>query len=212
MTAGRKIILAVAVALALAAIAISVALGVGASHRSLYQDNIVSGKKYLAAGDYESAIRSFEKAAALDPDQKEAYEGLVRVYTAQGDTDMVQRVLQRANRHNLNLAVSMSEYENALTITDNEKMTGMLQLNTGLMNMLAGYSYNDYRARSGIASSGASSDGSIHVRANGVSATLIFKSDEKHRNAVDTHTNKVNGTALPAEIELDNVASCNRSN
>ena len=206
MTTNRKIIIAIAVVLALAVIAIGVVLGIGASHRNLYHESIATGNKYLAAGDYESAIRSFEKAAKLDPEQREAYEGLVRVYSTMGDTDMIQRVLQRANRHDVNLNVSLSDYENALNLTDDGKMTGNLQLNSGLLTTLTGYSYNDYRIRSGIASSDAADDGSVHVRVNGISATLIFRNDDSHRNAVDTHSNKVNDTARPAEITLDNVA------
>lgn len=208
MTTGKKILIAVAAVLALAAIAVGIVLGLGAGNKNLYHDSIVSGNKYLAAGDYENAIKSFEKAIQIDPENEEGYQGLVNVYTATGDGVMLQTVLRRAGEHDLQ---ALLQYPEELLIPTDaadsvKEEDGTLGLNSGLLNMIAGYSYNDYRLRSGITSEDVSGDGSVRVRVSGLNATLIFRNDDSHQNAVDTHNNKVVEKARPAEVVIDNIA------
>ena len=208
MTTGKKILIAVAAVLALAAIAIGIVLGLGSGNKNLYHDSIVSGNKYLAAGDYENAVKSFEKAIQIDPENEEAYQGLINVYSATGDSVMLQTVLRRAGEHNLEGKLTYPEQlllptDAAQTMKEDE---GTLDLNDGLINMIAGYSYNDYRLRIGIASEDAAGDGSVRVRVSGVNATLILRNDDTHQNAVDTHNNHVGEKARPAEVEVDNIA------
>lgn len=205
MTTKRKWTIVITAALAVIVVIVAVILGLSMSKRNLYNENIAMGNKYLAAGDYESAILSFQKAVDIDPEQESGYEGLIRVYNAQGDYTMAQSVLDRASRYNLRLAVTVESFADGGQNGDEEKSAGALSLNSGLLSTIASSSYNDYRVRNGIESSSVQSDGSISVRVSGIPGQLVFRNSNQQKDAIDVVLKKVNTSSVPAEVVLDSV-------
>lgn len=71
--------------------------------QSLQQDNpyyfFVQGESAYAAGDWQHAIRAYQKSIALDPDVDRFYLGLAKTYLGMGDSRNAEIWLHRAKRH-----------------------------------------------------------------------------------------------------------------
>lgn len=59
--------------------------GCGASKEEQIAEQLSLGQKYLLEQDYEQAVVAFNKVIKLDPQQIEAYEGLMDAYSASGN-------------------------------------------------------------------------------------------------------------------------------
>lgn len=200
MTTKRKITIILAAVLALAIVVGGVLGAVALSNRNVYNKNIALGNKYLASGDYESAVQSFQRALNASPDRPEAYDGLVRVYSATGDMDLARSIFEQAQSRGMTLSVDMNIGETPTkTIA---AVDGEARLNIDLLNLLSGSTYNDYRIRNGIENSSESGD-SVTVRANGLAAELIFRNTSLNDSAVTK--GRVSTSAVPAEVRLDRV-------
>ena len=56
------------------------------------------GKKYLEEGSYDDAIDRYNKVLEKDPDNEDAYAGLINAYLAKGDPDKAEDVLKKAKK------------------------------------------------------------------------------------------------------------------
>ena len=79
-------------------LALVVALGLlGCGQKtSTWEEQYDLGVRYLSEGNYEEAILAFNAAIEIDPKRPEAYVGLAKAYTAQGDPEKAAEVLTRA--------------------------------------------------------------------------------------------------------------------
>ena len=202
MTTKRKLAIILASVLALAIVVGGVLGAVALSNRNIYNKNIAMGNKYLATGDYESAIQSFQKALSAAPDREEAYDGLIRVYSATGDMDLARSVLEQAQSRGMTLSldVNIGDAQPTKTIASNDADA---RLNTDLLNLISGSTYNDYRIRNGIENSSENGD-SVTVRASGLAGELIFRNTSSNDSAV--LKGRVSTSAIPAEVRLDHVS------
>lgn len=96
MTSKRNfiiIIVAVAAALVIAAVSFT-AVGLGGSNSTT--GLLETAMRYFSELDYEQAIIQFEKVLSIEPTNIEAYNGLVKVYIAQGDYESAGEARSRA--------------------------------------------------------------------------------------------------------------------
>ena len=63
---------------------------------STWEEQYDLGVRYLSEGNYEEAILAFNAAIEIDPKRPEAYVGLAKAYTAQGDPEKAAEILTRA--------------------------------------------------------------------------------------------------------------------
>lgn len=63
---------------------------------SPWEEQYDLGMRYLSEGNYEEAILAFNAAIEIDPKRPEAYVGLAKAYTAQGDPEKAAEALTRA--------------------------------------------------------------------------------------------------------------------
>ena len=90
-----RIIIPVLIILA-AVIGIVVYVYAGTPERR-YKRQIDVGNRYLSELQYEQAVASFEKAVSIDPKKPDAYIGLVNVYDATDDMEMVLATYESAS-------------------------------------------------------------------------------------------------------------------
>lgn len=96
MTSKRNfiiIIVAVAAALVIAAVSFT-AVGFGGSDATT--GLLETAMRYFSELDYEQAIIQFEKVLSIEPTNIEAYNGLIKVYIAQGDYESAEEARSRA--------------------------------------------------------------------------------------------------------------------
>ena len=206
MIRNRKLIIIIAAFFSLALIAAAIFGGIGLSKRQVYTENIALGNKYYASGDYESAIMSYTKALEADPENADSYIGLIRAYIANFDLDLAWNIYQKGLIYCTNFDnVIPAELKAALQggKLNSDKSDGAVSLNTYLLNMVSGNTFNDYRVRNGIQSSDTKSDGSVNVRISGIAANFLFANTDQQKNAVNTVNKTVNFGAVPISIVLD---------
>ena len=68
----------------------------GGGEKDGWQEQYDLGVRYLSEGNYEQAVVAFTAAIEIDPKREEAYIGLARACTAQGDTQRAAEVLAQA--------------------------------------------------------------------------------------------------------------------
>lgn len=85
------------------ALAIAISGGVGFAlyentPERRYQKNLAMGEKYLNEYNFEKAEEYLNVAKSIDPKKEEAYQGLVKVYKAQGETAKADTVISQAKQ------------------------------------------------------------------------------------------------------------------
>lgn len=68
----------------------------GGGEKDGWQEQYDLGVRYLSEGNYEQAAVAFTAAIEIDPKREEAYIGLARACTAQGDTQRAAEALAQA--------------------------------------------------------------------------------------------------------------------
>ena len=94
MTTGRKILLAVVSVIALALIAAAVYMGISMHMDTVYTEILESGEKYMAAGDYDNAVITYQQAIETNEEDEEGYLGLANAYIAREEFEMAEATLQ----------------------------------------------------------------------------------------------------------------------
>lgn len=168
--------------------------------RQNYERQITLGKRYYAVGDYEKAAVRFQRAIALEPQQAEAYEGLARVYTVQGDEELALGILEigwkRTGSETLRYQITdLTPGKLSYAVT---KLSPVLQ--EKLLRLLKEDTYNEYRLKNKNLTGELQADGSCVVTVQDPSATLTFSSD-----AVDAVSGRPSSDSVPAKITMSNI-------
>lgn len=206
----RRIFLAAAALLALVLVVIAGAAAWRYARASRYQKQIRTATRYWQQEDYVNARVAFSAALKIDETKEDAYVGLVRVYHALGDDEKARLILEQG----LRLTPGRELYPLKSTLLDNyfhvepaaEKQPmddPAAELNTSLLNLLAGNSYDNYRARYGIESCQAD-NASCQVRVTNLAATLYFTPTEQQQVVVKD--GKPIAELRPTWVMLDDVS------
>lgn len=138
-----------------------------------YSEAISLAKTYIEEQNYEGAIAAYEQAIALDQTKTTAYEGLARIYQAQGDAGKLEQIIVLYERNNNDDATMRNKYGaelETLLLQEKEKQaaasaeeaameaellkaqeTTQVNLDSSVLNFIAGASYGDYLSQYGQA-------------------------------------------------------------
>ena len=207
MTGNKKLIIAIVAIIAAAIVVIGSIFALQVTQQNHYTKQISIAREYLSGDNqsYESAVAAFKEAIQMDPSNETAYMELARVYISLKQWDDARAVLDDGISHTESQALKdllesiAAQQEASQTKEDAPEASLDLQL----LSSLDGRTYQDYQRNNGIESALQQSDGSIHVRARGIAAELIFRNSEAQPNAVDG--GNVNDKSLPEEIVFDDI-------
>lgn len=205
---------------AVAAAALLIAAGVLAWQQvrtSEYHRQIELGDKYYGEGNYAAALLAYQAALDISDEEEEAYVGLVRVYTAQGNTAMANALLERGMHKTPGRLLSLLKIDldaagrtaqdgggEAAGGTDG-KADAVPVLDSRLLERFASTDFDGYRLKEGIESS-AVQGGSCDVRAAGIAATLHFFPTSENHNVVDPNTDRPYSRLIPNAVTLDDIS------
>ena len=201
---GKMILVIVLILLAAAA---AVGGGIGVSrmrNRRIYNENIESGDKYLAAGDYDNAILMYQNAISLNDKEDAGYIKLAGAYKGQGYLALAIGSLEAGYDKTKSDRIQelLIEYRNLANSGGGGEQKDPL-LNTTLLGKISSSSYGDYVARNEVTSVQMSTTGEAIVRVRGISADLIFRNTQLLPNIVVG--TEITPTAFPSEVRFDNL-------
>ena len=205
MTTGRKILLAVVSVIALALIAAAVYMGISMHTDTVYTEILESGEKYMAAGDYDNAVITYQQAIDADEKDEEGYLGLANAYIAQEEFELAEATLQTGIEKTHSARLSLL-YDNLLisrNSRENNKRNEnlILAVNRNYLTTFGGNTYADYSRQYQVEEAEGSSV--IKVRFKGFPAEFTFSNNEVQPNAVSS--SKVSDYSIPTSIVLDDI-------
>ena len=205
MTTGRKILLAVVSVIALALIAAAVYMGISMHTDTVYTEILESGEKYMAAGDYDNAVITYQQAIETNEEDEEGYLGLANAYIAREEFEMAEATLQTGIEKTHSARLSLL-YDNLLisrNSRENNKRNEnlILAVNRNYLTTFGGNTYADYSRQYQVEEAEGSSV--IKVRFKGFPAVFTYSNNEVQPNAVSS--SKVSDYSIPTSIVLDDI-------
>lgn len=137
---------------------IGVKYAMGSGERA-YFAQISEARSYSAKGDFDNAVKSYEKAISMDETRPEAFEGLIKLYLLYNMPDEARQVLLRYETLNPGDSSLRNQYDNQITTMENQReidstisggsdvekqVNEELGLNTQLLRFFTGATYANY--------------------------------------------------------------------
>ena len=211
MTNRRRTALLIAALAAVAVIIFSIVYsfwGRGAGGSDVFSQYIARAELYYSIGDYEQAAVEYRRAIDENDMSVEAYEGLSNTYVAMGDISSAVDILQigydKTNSQRLQDLLQELLNRSRGTVASEDAVIEPA-INYTLLKRIGGSTYRDYGSKSAPVSSEEQTDGSILVRYQEVPGLMVFRNSSRQPDAVENGT--ISETALPDEVQLDDIAS-----
>lgn len=212
MTRQRKIILCVVATVSLLLLAVAAGLALQAGTANTYSVQLARGQKYLEESDFENAVLCYQRAMTEKPEQAEPYLGLAQAYMGLNKFALAQNVLYDGLEKTgsarmewmLETYFGTGHYgaDNAVQIDLSAQNSGG-EIDLALLEQIAMYTYDDYRAKQLIESETLSGR---TYRVETEAMTLSFYNTDEDKRVIDSLTGKPYSTHRPNEISLQDVS------
>ncbi|MCD7881715.1 MAG: carboxypeptidase regulatory-like domain-containing protein [Clostridiales bacterium] len=225
MTTKRKVLLAVIVALAIIFIAIAVIMALymnnSSGSGSDYNTLLTQGQKYMDDQEDANAVLFYQKAVDLEPEKEDGYIGLAQAYIAQNtdeSMELAEAVLIEGFARTQSVSIQNMIHIYFPTDTEEsgstqeqepvpvEEVTGTFAINTELLDLIIGNTYNDYRL-SGLISSESMTDGVYTVTIDSMCLRLQFYNTSYNSHVIDPNTNKPYSTCKPNVASVTDISA-----
>ncbi len=183
----------------------------------MYTEKLTVAQKYLKSENYDYAIKYFEEAIEINPDDEKAYRQLGQVYIEMGNYDKAVSVFQEGYKatKSKDLDVLINRYlpylENDSTAEASQDTTvgngekdEIVRLNTNLLTQLSNYDFEDYEGEYGSASY-TQSYGTCQVVHSSLNAQFVYMNDDEYVEALDSDGYPVDG-AIPTTVSFNDVS------
>ena len=128
------------------------------NNQKIYREKLSEGQKYLSQMKYEEAEAAFEFALDKNPKDEDAYVGLYRVYSAQGQFHQAVYILEKGynltkSERLVNLLDSLEAKNAELALDDQgnvskenlEEISKDVMMNTALFQKFRNYTFSQYQ-------------------------------------------------------------------
>lgn len=212
MTRTRKIILCIVAAVMLLLVAAAAGLALYTGSANSYSAQLSRGQKYLDDNDFENAVLCYQRAVNADPEQAEGYLGLAQAYMGLNKFALAQNVLNTGLERtgSARMEWMLETYftdaygaGNAVQV-DLPSKGNSGELDLALLEQIATYTYDDYRAKQLIQSENLSG-GTYQVETTAL--TLSFYNTDEDKRVIDSLTGKPYSTHKPNVVSLQDVST-----
>lgn len=194
------------------------------NNQKIYREKLAEGQKYLSQMKYEEAEAAFEFALDKNPKDEDAYVGLYRVYSAQGQYHQAVYILEKGynltkSERLVNLLDSL-EAKNAELVLDDqgnvskENLDAISQdvmMNVALFQKFRNYTFAQYEKDYGDCTSHEMNGEKLEIVHQKLEGVFTYENKRGEDKVIDASKELPYENAAPVSVRLQNLSTLFRS-
>ena len=194
------------------------------NNQKIYREKLSEGQKYLSQMKYEEAEAAFEFALDKNPKDEDAYVGLYRVYSAQGQYHQAVYILEKGydltkSERLVNLLDSLETKNMELALDDQgnvskenlDEISQDVMMNVALFQKFRNYTFAQYEKDYGDCTSHEMNGEQLEVVHQKLEAVFTYENKRGEDKSINASKEMPYENAAPVSVRLQNLSTLFRS-